>query len=196
MISSSEVGGCCRVQVARLPSDRPPTAPEDTTPPLPPWLPPAFSPFNFLLQPPKISDPTTDAAPRISREGVRACKVVLPSNQLLFRNVGRQGAGNFGFEKFSPRTGAPPPPPRRPFLDEKYITERGSRYAKHYLNYRTIPAMRVLRACVEGERNRGCVSLNFYFFGNESIGLYFLDWKIKSLKLYFVISTINYLLIL
>lgn len=124
MISSSEVGGCCWVQVARLPSDRPPTAPEDTTPPLPPWLPPAFSPFNFLLQPPKISDPTTDAAPRISREGVRACKVVLPSNQLLFRNVGRQGAGNFGFEKFSPRTGAPPPP-RRPFLDEKYITDGG-----------------------------------------------------------------------
>lgn len=125
MISSSEVGGCCRVQVARLPSDRPPTAPEDITPPLPPWLPPSRF---FALQ---LSPPTSQNFRSYHRrssthieggcESLQGCSPL----QLLFRNVGRQGAGNFGFEKFSPRTGAPPPPPRRPFLDEKYIRDGG-----------------------------------------------------------------------
>lgn len=107
MISSSEVGGCCRVQVAWLPSDRP----RGHHPSCPSLAPSRF--FALQLspspsahsQPPKISDPTTDAAPRISREGVRACKVVLPSTLAAalstFRNVGRQGARNL--EKFSLR---------------------------------------------------------------------------------------------
>lgn len=94
MISSSEVGGCCRVQVARLPSDRPPPR----TSPLP-SLPPGFSPFDPLRD---LQNFTTDAAPRISGgvgEGVRACKVVLPSKLAAaprsFRNVGRRGREEF-----------------------------------------------------------------------------------------------------
>lgn len=43
-----------------------------------------------------------------------------------------------------------------------YITKRGSRYAKHYLNYRTIPAMRVVRVWEERGRNRGSLCAAFH----------------------------------
>lgn len=49
--------------------------------------------------------------------------------------------------------------------DEKCIYNgegRRSRYAKHYLNYRTIPAMRVVRVWEERGRNRGSLCAAFH----------------------------------
>lgn len=73
MISSSEVGGCCRVQVAWLPSDHP--LPPTRATPCAPRTPSRFfalrsPPCSPILPTSKISDPTTTDAALYAYRGV------------------------------------------------------------------------------------------------------------------------------
>ena len=171
MISSSEVGGCCRVQVAQLPSDRPlsPHRPQGHVTPL--------APAGALpLFRPSIPSALTD-----------------PANLQNFRPYHRRsyayrGGGGGVWELarlFSPsilpllppgtylaraefpgrRTYSLPPLAPGNFISNRRVAARervfdlaknfvggsegGTRYARHYLNYQ---AIRVMRYRVKGDR--------------------------------------------
>lgn len=167
MISSSEVGGCCRVQVAQLPSDRPlsphrpqghvtPLAAAGTLPLFRPSIPSALS-DSANLQNFRPYHRRSYAYRGGGCESLQGCSPLHPiaatsRNVPSARGISRQknvfSASHLPW-KFYIEPSRRDPRARAFALAKNFVggCEGGTRYARHYLNYQ---AIRVMRYRVKG----------------------------------------------